>query len=328
MKTSQVMGIAIIVSIVIIVTFLLIGNPSNSTPSVKIEKTGSSSIEGDSSSLAGQVSHTVVLNGLSPQPVEKILVYKVVHPQYTRQDIISLGEKFNMSASDKIKESPTGFGIMKEDHSLHVYLTNSGSTEFSNTNRAQTVNPLDIPGNLPSDEEAEKIATKFLRERGLLPDGAVFIGTEHGKMTIHPRDGNEIVTWEDVQVWYGRELNGLKVKGTKISIDVGGGGDIIDFYSNWREYEPYKELPVKSPDTAFEELKIKGVPVGMNTPDSVSIDDVYLAYRSKPGAQTEEYLEPVWVFKGDVMVADKSVKQVEAYIPALTDDAVKSLSSP
>ncbi len=86
-------------------------------------------------------------------------------------------------------------------------------------------------------------------------------------------------------------------------------------------------MPVKTPGQAFEDLKVKGVPVGMNTPDEVSINDMFLAYRTKAGAETEVFLEPVWMFKGDVIVNGKSVMAVNAYIPALTDDAMKSLSS-
>jgi len=317
-----------VTGIVIILIIFFMGNPGNSIPSIKAEKTGSSSVQEDpSSTVAGQLSHTLVLNGLSPQPVEKILVYKVVHPQYTRQDIILLAQKFNISPIGQVKEVTEGSSIASEDGMIYAIMKNSGSIEYTNSNRAHTVNPMDVPGNLPSDEEAVKIATKFLRERDLLPEGAVFIGTEQGKIFITVTDGDDIVTWEDVQVWYGRELNGLKVKGTKISIDVGGGGDIIDYYSNWRNYEPYKEYPVKSPEKAFDELKTRGVSVGMNKEGTVSINNAFLAYYTKPGAETEEYLEPVWVFKGDVMVDGKSVKSVEEYIPALTDDAVKSLSS-
>ncbi|MBN1433034.1 MAG: hypothetical protein JW931_09725 [Methanomicrobiaceae archaeon] len=270
--------------------------------------------------VAGWASYNIVFDESFPKSEEKIVVYKDLPQHYTREDIISLGEKFGFSSKDKIKEGTEGFGIMKDDHSMHAYLFNTGSIEYTNTNRAHTINPYDIPGNLPSDEEAIKIATEFLEERDLLPEGAVLSGVTHGKIYTLVRDGEDTVDWEDVQVWYGRVLNGVEVKGTKISIDVGGGGDIIDFYSNWRIYEPYAELPVKSPEEAFEELKSKGVYVGMNSKDSiVSIDEAYLAYHSLPGAYTEEYLEPVWVFKGNVMADGKAVMAVEEYIPALEE---------
>ena len=72
---------------------------------------------------------------------------------------------------------------------------------------------------------------------------------------------------------------------------------------------------------------LKGIPVGMNNPDtSASIDEMYLAYETTAGAYKEDYLKPVWVFKGNVMVDGKSAMPIEQYIPALTDESMKSLS--
>ncbi|OPY36105.1 MAG: hypothetical protein A4E35_02147 [Methanoregula sp. PtaU1.Bin051] len=278
-------------------------------------------------SVLGKVSNNIVLDTPIPNPEEKVLVYQVIPSHYTRQDSISLAQKFNISTTGKIKEVEEGSSIASEDGTKYVILHNSGSIEFTNSNRAHTVNPFDVPGNLPTDDEAIRIATQFLTDRDLLPDDAICIGTEHGKIYQLGNNGNNTVVWEDIEVWYGRMLNGLKVKGSQLSVAVGGGGDIIDYYSNWRNYEPYKEFPVKSPEQAFDELKTKGIPVDTNTSDKVSIKEVYLAYHTKAGAETEYYLEPVWVFEGDVIVDGKSSMTVTEHIPALTDDAVKSLSS-
>ena len=66
----------------------------------------------------------------------------------------------------------------------------------------------------------------------------------------------------------------------------------------------------------------------MNEPDSIiSIDDMFLAYRTTAGAYREVYLAPVWVFKGNVIVDGKPVMPVEQYIPALTDESVQSVSA-
>jgi hypothetical protein len=74
-------------------------------------------------------------------------------------------------------------------------------------------------------------------------------------------------------------------------------------------------------------MKTDGVGVGMNEKDaSVSIDNVYLAYRTKAGAYSEKYLEPVWVFKGNVTIDGKPVMAVQKSISALSEESVKSLS--
>ena len=268
---------------------------------------------------AGRLTHTIVMNTSQPPPVDSIMVYKVVQPHYTRQDIISLGEKFNMSPNDRIKQGDVGFGIMKTDHSRHVYLKNTGSVEFVDTTRAHNPNPLDVPGNLPSDEEAIAIATKFLKDRDLLPEGAVSNGVTHGKIYRLMDGGPDIVTWEDIEVWFDRKLNGYPVEGTQLELAIGGRGDVLEYFTNWRTYEPYKKFAVKAPEQALEELKTSGVPTGMNTPDNFTVNKMYLGYHTKAGAYTENYLEPVWVFKGNVIVNGSPAMYMEQYIPALKE---------
>lgn len=308
--------------LVIVIAIISAWGLSNASLSGKINRTIQPDTISDNSGgqVAGRVSSNIVFENSFPKSVEQIMVYKVVSQHYTKEDSIALAEKFNMDNIGKTREVEEGSSIASEDGTIYAILHNSGFIEFINSNRAHTINPYDIPEKLPSDEEAIKIATEFLKERELLPEGAVFSGVTHGKIYTIVKDGEDTVDWEDIQVWFKRELNGYPVEGTQLMLAIGGGGDIIEFFTNWRTYEPYGELPVKSPEQALEELKSKGVYVGMNSKDPVvSFNDVSLVYHTNAGAYTEEYLEPVWVFKGNVMVDDKAVMDVEEYIPALTE---------
>ena len=280
----------------------------------------------ESNNIAGGLSHNLVLQKDLPGNTDHIMTFKVVPPHYTRNDIISLGKKFNISEPYQIKEGNEGLSIREVDDDIHVLILNSGWIEYWNSNR-HSVNSLDIPGNLPSDDEAVTIATKFLRDRDLLPADAELRKIDHVKTYNLGDGGQESVVWEDIEVWYGRKLNGYPVEGTKLMLAIGAHGDPIEFLSNWRNYTPYQEMPVKEPGTAFQDLKTEGVSVGMHMPDKVSISDMYLAYRTKAGSDTEKYLEPVWIFKGNVTENNTSIMPVNAYIPALTDESVKSLSS-
>jgi hypothetical protein len=276
--------------------------------------------------ILGCLSHSVILEKQLPDKREKIMVYKVVPLQPTRQNVLLFGQKFNFSTDAQIKEGEVGFGIMAPDHSMHLYLMKSGWVEYTNSDRAHTVNPLDVPGNLPSDEEAVKKATAFLKSQDLLPEGAEFIATDHGKIYRSNEKGEKTVVWEDIAVWYGRKLGGYRVEGTQLMLAIGANGDPIEFFTNWRNYQPDKEMPVKPPEQAFHELKTNGVSVGMSVPDKVSINKVYLAYKTRPGAVTEEYLEPVWVFKGNVLVDGKPVAPVKEFIPALLETPGESVT--
>jgi len=276
----------------------------------------------DSNIAAGRVSHNLIMTAATAKPVETILVYKTLPPVVNNESTLALAKKFNVTGT--LRE---GAVVQSKDLRFGVEVSkNSGSVIYSDQDRPNEA--MDSPEKLPSDEEAVKIATQFLKDRELLPEGAYFSGTEREYARSTDKSGKEMLHYGVIIVWYGRHLNGLNVEGTKISLDIEGGGDVGDYYSNWRNYEQYKEYPIISPDDAFNQLKEKGVGVGMNDKDAmVSIDDVYLAYHSKAGAYKEDYLEPVWMFKGDVHVDGKAVMPVQAYVPALTEESVKSLSS-
>jgi hypothetical protein len=326
MDKNSLIGIAIVG--IIIVISLLIGGQNNFIFEEETNQTilPDSVQEVHSDQVMGKLSHTISLNNSLPNKIDNVIVYKDIPLYLTRQDIISLGQKFNISSPYKIKEGEKGFSIGSEDRSADALIMNTGWVEYTNNIRAHNENSLDIPGNLPSDDEAVKIATKFLKDRDLFPKGAELLTVDHGKIYGQDENGNDTVVWEDIQVWYGRKLNGITVEGTQLMLAIGANGEPLEFFTNWRTYEPFKKLPVKTPESAFKELKTKGVYVGSDKPDKVVINTVYLAYYTKAGAFSEEYLEPVWVFQGDVVVDDKSIKYVKEFIPALTDESVKSLA--
>ena len=53
------------------------------------------------------------------------------------------------------------------------------------------------------------------------------------------------------------------VQDHKIDVEVGGGGDVISVYKVWREYVPYKEFSIITPEEAFEKLKKVGIFTGI-----------------------------------------------------------------
>jgi len=327
MEKRNSISIVLMVGIVVVIS-LLLWNYHGITPPAGTNQTTQLSIAHDvqSDQVLGWLSHTITLEKPVKNNVGGIMVYKTVTSHYTRQDILLLAQKFNISPIGRTKEVNEGSSVASEGGRVYAILHNSGFVEYTNSDRAHTVNPIDVPGKLLSDDEAIKIATKFLKDHDLLPEGAFFSGTHHGKIYQLGDNGNNTVVWEDIEVWYGRKLNGMTVEGTQLMLAIGADGTPIEYFTNWRNYEPYKEMPVKTPDQAIDALKKKGVYVGMRNPDKISINEMYLAYETKAGAETEEYLEPVWVLKGDAIVDNKSVMPVKGDVPALTDEAVNSIS--
>ncbi|OPY39272.1 MAG: hypothetical protein A4E35_00041 [Methanoregula sp. PtaU1.Bin051] len=281
----------------------------------------SSDFANQNGDIAGSLSYQIDMNSSMPANPETILVYKTNPPIVNKETTLALAKKFNVTGTLR------GDCVVQSDDLMYglEILKISGSTRYTNANRPNEL--MDSPNKLPSDKEAERIATQFLEGQDLFPKGAYFSGIERYYVKSMDKNGNEIQHYGRIEVKYGRALNNIKVIGSGITVAIGGNGDIIEYSTIWREYTPVKGFPLKSPETAFAELKKVGVKTGIETPSRVTINNVYLAYASKAPAFEEDYLEPVWVFKGEKTMKDAQTRPVTEYIPALTDDAVKSLSS-
>lgn len=274
----------------------------------------------NSGEVLGGLSYKIILNTSLLNAPEKVTVYKLESPVVTQADAIAFAKKFNITDIGEISEGDEKISIASKDNRYHIQLFKNGGASFEDTERIDSPNGIDIAENLPSDDEAASISTSFLKERALLPEGAVVRSSDHRKVYTSIGGAPPIVTWEDIDLWYGRELNGLNVEGTQYEVEVAAHGDIIDYFANWKNYTLVGEYPVKSPQIAFQELQQKGVEVGSNNPDTVLINKVYLAYYTQALSNPEQYLEPVWVFKGEAMADGQSIMPIEAFIPALSEE--------
>ena len=340
MRKNMIIGICL-TALVIVVAVVVLPNQIPITPAINNTTVVQSEtnitekptpLPGMGSSAAlGKLSHNLVLNSaLSLDDArnragETVIVYKTVPPVVTKEVTLALAKKFNVTG--KLRGDTT---VQSEDLATFVTIDkNTGTVIYQNSNQLDETNSVFIPEDVPSDEEAIKIANTFLQQLDLLPEDAEPVSVEHRKTyRLINKDNSKKVIWEERVVWYGGKLNSLKVHGRSIDVEINADGKIMEYYANWRNYTPSGEYPLKSPKEAFDELKSRGVAVGMNEPDIVSIDQVELAYNSMPGAYVEKYLGPVYVFKGQVMVNGKPVMSISEYVSALTDDAAKSLSSP
>lgn len=280
--------------------------------------------------LGGSSASPIVLDTPITKGPDRVMVFRTMPAVVSKADAVELAKKFGVTDINEPKEGDAVISVTSKDMRYYIMIYKNGGRLYEDNERVDTPNGIDILENLPSDDDAVKIATAFLTERDLLPEEAVFRKSKHTMAYKVNRSGGEpTVVYEKITLGFSRELNGLNIEGTQFMVDVGGYGDIISYFVNWKEYEPIGEYPVKSGETAFTELKQNGVNVGSGPekPDKISIDQAYLAYYTKALAYPEEYLEPVWVFKGTASVNGKTITPVTEYIPALTDEAVKSLSS-
>jgi len=317
MERKWIIGLCL-VALVVILALVFMNSCGYSHDASDEKLIGDSPYSGD---IAGSLSYSIDLKSSMPENPQKILVYKTIPPIVNTEAALALAKKFNVTGNMVGDQ-----GVQSTDLRYSIWISKkSGLMEYTDAKRPNE--GLDAPDMLPSEEDAIMIATRYLKENDLLPDGAEKGKASYEYATSLDKDGVEILRYGSVTVGFARKLNGLEVKGAGVSVTLGGNGDIIGYSSDWRMYTPNNEYPIKSSETAFAELKKNGIKTGIENPSQVTINNVYLAYASKAPAFEEEYLEPVWVFKGEKTTKDAKIKPVTEYIPALTDDAAKSLSS-
>jgi hypothetical protein len=319
-KTWKIGSLLVILIVVVSIGFVI---TQMNTISEETPPQFSSQHQSQSADSSGSVSHSLSLNAPVKSNLEKILVYKTLPPNASRNRLDVYAKIFNVSGI--FREGQNGLSLQTEDLKYSVEIAaDSGRVIYNVADRPNDA--LDSPDKLPSDEEAVRIATQFLKENNLYPEGAFLRKIEHEYARSTDKNGKEILHNGRIVVWFGRTLNNLDVKGTQLDVEICGNCDVTEYFANWREYTPTKEYPLKSPEMAFEELKQEGIRTSMSNP-SISINNVTLAYRTKAGAFKEEYLEPVWIFSGVASSDNASPESVSKYIPALTNESVKSLSS-
>jgi hypothetical protein len=237
----------------------------------------------------------------------------------TLSDVRNLAD--NLGLNGEVWENEEFFGITSEKF-LFIVDKESGHIYYSDMKRSRP-NGKDIPGNLPSDEEATKYAITFLKNAQILPGDLSAIRTLHQNATDITDSDNSFVSWEDVQVYFQRQIDGYDVMGSRFSVDVGADGDIIGLNTNWRNYAPYKKFPLKTPEQAYKEFKQTHLHAH-EEPDSVSVDRITLVYYTQPAAEQEKYLQPAYLFEGHFRNGDKTSGFGHVYIPA-TDVVLDTL---
>lgn len=316
MERKWIVGLSLIALCAILIAGVSIYSASNSD--IKHEEI--SGVSHDTGDVAGSQSYQIDIKTKIPLAPEKILIFKTNPPIVNKETTLTLAKTF------KVNGTLRGDCVIQSDDLVYglEILKISGKVRYSNAKRPNET--LDSISMLPSEDDAIRIANDFLKNNNLLPSEAKPGKASYNYVMFSDKEGNYIPRYGSVTVGFGRELNNLELKGAGVAVTIGGNGDIIGYSSDWRNYTPYKEYPLKSPEFAYDELKKQGIRTGIQNPGIVSINEVYLAYKQKAPAFKEEYLEPVWVFKGQTMTKDSKEMPVTEYIPALTDDSRKSLS--
>ena len=249
-----------------------------------------------------------------------IMVYRTVTPVVTKEYVRGLGDTFGFfyGTEPVLSDFSDIFGTLCANQSytlrdrgyigrelyskeLCVYFS-SGAIMYVNYDLFNVQ-----PTSLPDSEASKKIAEDFLNKNDLMPDDAVFSSASRGP--------SNLINTETMNVSYDRMINGLPVvcidpSGNRLEIDLSDNGEIAQFYKTWREVQPYKDVGIKTPQQAYDDLQNgKDVltetylwesycgTVGYGT---ANITDISLGYFMQPAEQKQEYVTPVYIFKGNI----------------------------
>lgn len=245
-----------------------------------------------------------------PSTPEQVTLYKSVKPEITAELVSSMAEKMGLEGT--VRESYDQMLLSDEPYSLEVHMK-SGRVALIDIPRWMNPNDKDLPSNLPSDEKAIEIATRYLEKTGLASPDATLCDVDHPQIVKQNENGEVIgIAFEDVLVSYSRTIDGRPVVGSKLTVEVGGGGDILNVYKLWRDYVPQEEIPIITPEEALEELKVAGVAEGL----SVDITGIELGYYEAPATREPTHLVPVYIFTGKVLDGTGEETSFVRYVPA------------
>jgi len=264
------------------------------------------------------------------------MVYRVENPVVTTDSVREIGGKLGFEGSAGYIDRDTKIAMLdervEEVRQLSVWV-NSGAVEYAIVYPDKLYPPE--PPNLPSEEEAGQIAIDFLAQSGLLPPDAtegdgyeieVVTGGTYAVEEEAPQEGvEEEMPEEGVEeggeikpevveeyvthllVRFHRQIDGFPVigSGNKFGVRIGDEGEVITILKVWREVTPYNEVVINTPEQAYQEMKSgAGSYYAPLDCEKVVVEEVYLAYWMEPLDQHQDYVVPVYEFKGKCLDKD------------------------
>lgn len=168
---------------------------------------------------------------------------------------------------------------------------------------------------LPSDDEAKKIADKFLSVHDIVPDGMKFVGTSHNVGYYSDRDSREKNS-ESINVMYRHFINGFEIFNDKLGLEVTINKTVKTMFWKWTRYRPYREYPIITPEQSVDYLQKTGlvVPKGIEKPERAEVRNITLGYLGETYSRELDYLIPVYKIEG--IVYGNGTAEFFQYVPA------------
>jgi hypothetical protein len=159
------------------------------------------------------------------------------------------------------------------------------------------------PNNLPSYEEAVKIAREWLVSNDLYPADIASV-EKGGGLTVGSAVTGEVIPYSMI-IKFMTTLDGIKVYSPSAAVTVGDNGKILEAYISMSNLTKYGTVKLKSPEAALNILKAhlssplanppeaKESIINLRSFERLNVTRVTLQY-----AQGGGYVQPAYVFEG------------------------------
>ena len=207
----------------------------------------------------------------------------------------------------------------------------------------ETPSPDSTRFNVISNERAETLSRDWALRFGFTEAEAreldIAVHNEEFELTLPSNEDQPIPVVVGKNIEIRRKVDGLKVygPGSKIKLFLNAKGDVNGFLVVWRQFFPQSrqfghtfsnEEPKRSLESiisakrAFRVLRqdpLKGIPITFVT--QIDIETIDVGYYAHAAANTQKFLQPVYVFRGSTQSILPDGREVtapyEQYVPAL-----------
>lgn len=266
---------------------------------------------------------------LSKEPV-KLTRYLTLEPRFQSIDeVAKLGKLFGLDARVEIRDKQF---ILKDGLRVLELFRESGTGYIRYSDNAELAREHRGKG-LPEPDVAIARASELLASSDLLPDHAVLLGSRYSEFEHTDNSGKVIASdVSNITVIFGFELDGIAVlgPGAKAGIVFGDDGKVIGASLIWRPVKAEGEIDLISPLEAFERFKRSWPPEQVENAaiqTDVFLDNVEMAFYAAPGMYPQEFLDPVYAFRGSAEIVDTmrqgeihEKEQFQILIPAARDE--------
>ncbi|OPY44033.1 MAG: hypothetical protein A4E42_01109 [Methanoregulaceae archaeon PtaU1.Bin222] len=229
---------------------------------------------------------------------ESYPVYRTIIPNLTNEEIQQLGALFGVSG--EVEDYIPSSGIFRitdfsrDPYAVLEFNRYSGAYRYQIPDKAMPYS-TDIQPDLPSDEEARIIATEYLLERNLLPDDMHF-----SSVSIGSSSGDSTHVYNHTKhVGFTREIAGIPVYNTGITVTIGEGGEVVGVTNNVRQYDPVpaRYMEIRTPVQAYERLRAGDLIMRpLCCTSYFAVRNISLGYWIEDTVSTQEYMLPVYAF--------------------------------